>query len=76
MTAVATLRGIFLTSEQPEACARFYTDVAGLPLERVGTEGVYVYWKVDRDGLQFAIHRANASSSAWRPKATIRPSPA
>jgi hypothetical protein len=44
----ATLRGIFLTSEQPEACARFYIDVAGLALEHVGTEGVYVYWKVDR----------------------------
>jgi hypothetical protein len=63
----ATLRGIFLTSEQPEACARFYIDVAGLALERVGTEGVYVYWKVDRDGLQLAIHDANAFSAYTQP---------
>jgi hypothetical protein len=63
----ATLRGIFLTSEQPEACARFYIDVVGLPLERVGTEGVYVYWKVDRDGLQLAIHDAQAFSAYTHP---------
>ena len=66
MTA-ATLRGIFLTSEQPEACARFYIDVVGLALERVGTEGVYVYWKVDRDGLQLAIHDAKAFSAYTHP---------
>ena len=65
MTA-ATLRGIFLTSE-PESCARFYIDVAGLALERVGTEGVYVYWKVDRDGLQLAIHDAKAFSAYTHP---------
>lgn len=68
MTA-ATLRGIFLTSEQPEACARFYIDVAGLELERVGTERVYVYWKVDRDGLQLAIHDAKAFSTYTHPVA-------
>ncbi|MTD93064.1 VOC family protein [Hyphomicrobium sp. xq] len=66
MTA-ATLRGIFLTSEQPEACARFYIDVAGLPLEHVGTEGVYVYWKIDRDGLQLAIHDAKTFSAYTHP---------
>jgi hypothetical protein len=63
----AALRGIFLTSEQPETCARFYIDVAGLPLERVGTEGVYVYWKVDHDGLQLAIHDAKAFSTYTHP---------
>lgn len=41
------LRGIFLTSEDPAAAARFYQDVAKLKLEKVGSEGGYVYWKID-----------------------------
>jgi catechol 2,3-dioxygenase-like lactoylglutathione lyase family enzyme len=52
------LRGIFLTSERPEETSRFYEQVAGLPLEIVGVEGQYVYWKLDGDGLQLAIHDA------------------
>ena len=52
------LRGIFLTSRFPEETARFYQEVAGLELEEVGTPGVYVYWKLDRDGMQLAIHDA------------------
>jgi len=55
-----TFRGIFLTSETPEATARFYEEVALLPLERVGTPGQYVYWRLDRDGVQLAIHDAKA----------------
>jgi len=53
----ATLRSIFLTSEQPAATAKFYRDVAGLELELVDS-GEYVYWKVERDGMQLAIHDA------------------
>jgi len=52
------LRGIFLTSEKPEDAAKFYREVAGLEFEQIGSEGGYVYWKVDRDGLQLAIHDA------------------
>jgi catechol 2,3-dioxygenase-like lactoylglutathione lyase family enzyme len=52
------LRGIFLTSEMPEATARFYRDVVGLELEQIGNPGGYIYWKVDKDGLQIAIHDA------------------
>ena len=53
-------RGVFLTSENPEATARFYEQVALLPLETVGTKGQYVYWRLDRNGMQLAIHDAKA----------------
>ncbi|MDB5343023.1 MAG: hypothetical protein JWP89_1400 [Schlesneria sp.] len=52
------LRGIFLTSEHPEQTAAFYRDVAGLDLEQVGDPSTYIYWKLDQDGLQLAIHDA------------------
>jgi hypothetical protein len=52
------LRGVFLTSEAPEVTARFYQEVASLELEPVGRAGEYVYWKVDRGGVQLAIHEA------------------
>src|SRR5262245_37596193 len=55
-------RGVFLTSEHPEVTARFYETVARLPLEQVGTPGQYVYWRLDRDGIQLAIHDAKAFS--------------
>jgi len=53
-------RGVFLTSQQAEATAGFYEKVAALPLETVGEKGGYVYWKLDRDGMQLAIHDAQA----------------
>lgn len=53
-------RAVFLTSDKPEATARFYEQVAVLPLETVGTPGGYVYWCLDRDGIQLAIHEAGA----------------
>jgi catechol 2,3-dioxygenase-like lactoylglutathione lyase family enzyme len=52
------LRGIFLTSEHPAQTARFYEQVGGLPLEKIGVEGQYVYWKLDNGALQLAIHDA------------------
>jgi hypothetical protein len=52
------LRGIFLTSEEPEVTAKFYRNVASLELEQVGSAGGYVYWKTDSNGLQLAIHDA------------------
>lgn len=55
-----TFRGVFLTSEHPEATARFYEDVALLPLEAVGTKGEYIYWRLERNGVQLAIHDAKA----------------
>jgi hypothetical protein len=54
----AVLRGIFLTSENPEATARFYQKIAGLEIEPVGGSGGYIYWKADKNGLQLAIHDA------------------
>jgi hypothetical protein len=53
-----SFRGIFLTSAEPEKTASFYQDVALLTLESVGEPGQYVYWKLDRDGIQIAIHDA------------------
>ncbi len=55
-----TLRGIFLTSDQPARTARFYRDVAGMALEEINHEGGYVYWKLDDGRLQIAIHDAKA----------------
>ena len=52
------LRGIFLTSKEPQLTAKFYRDVAELELEQVGNLAEYVYWKVDKAGLQLAIHDA------------------
>lgn len=56
----AKLRGIFLTSENPKVTAKFYEQVAALSLTAVGTPGEYVYWRLDRDGMQLAIHDARA----------------
>lgn len=53
-------RGVFLTSDKPEATAKFYEQVAALQLETLGTPGEYVYWCLDRDGIQLAIHEAKA----------------
>lgn len=54
----AAFRGIFLTSEDPASTAKFYLDVAGLDLEQIGSGGEYVYWRIDTDGVQLAIHDA------------------
>ncbi|MFT3876666.1 MAG: VOC family protein [Propioniciclava sp.] len=54
-----TFRGVFLTGADPAATARFYREVAGLPLEQAGGDG-YTYWRLDRDGMQLAIHDAQA----------------
>ncbi len=60
-------RGIFLTSTSPGETAEFYRRVAGLPLEQVGMPGSYVYWRVDRDGIQLAIHEAAAFAAYAHP---------
>jgi hypothetical protein len=62
-------RGVFLTSENPETTAHFYRQVALLPLEAVGEPGGYIYWRLDRDGMQVAIHDAKAFASYAYPPA-------
>jgi catechol 2,3-dioxygenase-like lactoylglutathione lyase family enzyme len=62
-----SFRGIFLTSGRPAATADFYREVAGQPLEAVGEEGQYIYWRLDRDGMQLAIHDATAFASYTHP---------
>jgi hypothetical protein len=62
-----SFRGIFLTSDQPAATADFYREVAGQPLEAVGDEGQYIHWRLDRDGMQLAIHDAAAFASYTHP---------
>ena len=57
-----TFRGVFLTSDQPGETARFYRDVANLPLEEVGEAGTYVYWRLDDGRVQLAIHEAKPFS--------------
>ncbi|MFN8048462.1 MAG: VOC family protein [Ancrocorticia sp.] len=54
-----TFRGIFLTSDNPSAIVSFYREIAEFPLEEVDAGG-YTYWRLDRDGVQVAIHDAAA----------------
>jgi hypothetical protein len=61
------LRGIFLTAANPAATAKFYKEIAGLELEEIGAGGAYTYWKIDRDGLQLAIHDAKAFADYSHP---------
>ena len=67
MTIILT--GIFLTSENPEAVARFYREVACLPIEEIRHES-YVYWKADQNGLHIAIHDAGKFSNYTYPANT------
>jgi len=57
---VATFRGVFLTSDNPQETARFYRVVAGLPLEQVGDPNTYVYWILSQNGMELAIHDSAA----------------
>ena len=61
------VRGVFLTSAQPARTAQFYREVAGLPLEEIGSPGGYVYWKHDEGGFQLAIHDAEAFAAHSHP---------
>lgn len=63
----AAFRGIFLTSEKLVLTAKFYREVAGLDLEQIGEEGGYVYWKIDANGVQLAIHGAKEFSDYTYP---------
>lgn len=60
-------RGVFLTSENPEKTARFYQQVAALPIEKIGAEGQYTYWRVDDNGMQLAIHDAKLFAEYTHP---------
>lgn len=55
----STFRGVFLTCTDAEATAAFYRDLAGLPLETAGNEE-YTYFVFDADGVQIALHGAEA----------------
>jgi len=56
------LRGIFLTSQDPQRTASFYQNLALLKLVQVG-HGEGAYWKSDEGGVQFAIHNATKFSA-------------
>src|SRR5699024_8224775 len=55
----STLRGMFLPCTDAEATAAFYRDIADLPLEATGDED-YTYFAADVDGVQIALHGAEA----------------
>ncbi|MCA9833964.1 MAG: hypothetical protein KC435_08470 [Thermomicrobiales bacterium] len=57
----------FLTSDHPEENARFYRDVAGLAIESLGDPAEYLYWKVDDQNIQLAIHDAAAFADYTSP---------
>lgn len=58
--------GIFLTSDDAAKTADFYREVAGLELEEIKLGG-YVYWKIDMNGVQLAIHDARSFSQYTHP---------
>ena len=60
-------RGVFLTSENPEMTAKFYEQVAGLPIEKIGGDGQYTYWRIDMNGVQLAIHDASVFAEYTHP---------
>ena len=62
-----TFRGVFLTSADAAKTAAFYRDVGCLPLEQNGSSPGYVYWKLDKDGMQLAIHEARAFADYAHP---------
>lgn len=64
---MATLRSVFLTASDPDRTARFYMEIAGLALERVGPEDGYRYWKHESGGVQFAIHDAEKFATYSNP---------
>jgi hypothetical protein len=63
----AQFRGIFLTSEKPALTARFYEQVGGLPLEKVGHDDACSYWRMDDGRLQFALHDAKLFADYTHP---------
>src|SRR5699024_11190960 len=54
-----TFPGVVLTCTDAEATAAFYRDIADLPLEATGDED-YTYFAADVDGVQIALHGAEA----------------
>ena len=64
-------RGVFLTSETPAVTAGFYQRVAKLPLEKVGDDATYVYWRVDDGHTQIALHDAKLFADYAHP-VTVR----
>jgi len=62
-----TLRSIFLTSDTPAELAEFYKRIACLPLETVGQPGEYLYWRLEQNGVQLAIHDAQAFAAYCHP---------
>ena len=61
------IRGVFLTSQNPADTARFYHEVAGLEVSACGNEGQSIYWKVETNGIQLAIHDAEAFAAYSHP---------
>lgn len=60
-------RRVFLTSDRPGVTAKFYERVASLPLETVGNSDQYMYWRLERNGVQIAIHGSKAFADYAHP---------
>lgn len=59
-------RGVFLTCADVETTAAFYRDIAGLALTAAGDEE-YSYQRIDVDGIQIALHDAEAFADYTSP---------
>ncbi len=61
------LRGVFLTSEEPDKTAKFYREVAEISLEQFGDPETYSYWRLDENNFQIAIHDASKFAEYTHP---------
>jgi catechol 2,3-dioxygenase-like lactoylglutathione lyase family enzyme len=67
---VRCVKSIVLTSDQPEALARFYRETLELPLEREQHRGTTAHWAGQFGALHLAIHER---ATFWLPTAAPAP---
>lgn len=64
--AGSIFRGVFLTSDNPSATAKFYAEIAGVKFEEVSSSN-YTYWKYNEGDMQIAIHDAKSFADYAHP---------
>ena len=67
MDKTSGVKSINLTSDQPEATARFYREVLELPIELERHRGTEPHWAGQVGALHFAVH---PRTGFWLPSAT------
>jgi catechol 2,3-dioxygenase-like lactoylglutathione lyase family enzyme len=74
-TLISDVKSVVLTSQTPDATARFYRDVLQLPLEEEQHRGTARHWACQLGNIHFAIHEQRSfwlpSTAAAEPPATV-----